>query len=264
MSGKYNIIQSVVRAMHLLEHVGGPGNQAGISRISKDVGLHKSTCFGILYTLETLGYVIRDEDGRYALTARVCNLSEAYLRNVDLRRIAKPYLMELRNLAQETVHLVIREGKHAVYLDKIDGPHKMSIVSQIGAQAKLHCTGVGKAILAHMDEADRDEVLSGPMKAYTPYTVTSPNILRNQLQTIRGRGYSIDDQEIEEGLRCLAAPLFGPAGAVSGAISIAGPTARLTKERVDQLIPRIIDVARRLSTDIGHRRPGPDQAAGDG
>jgi DNA-binding IclR family transcriptional regulator len=253
MTEKYNIIQSVIRATTLLEHIARDGHQTGISQIAKKVGLHKSTCFGILYTLETLGYAIRDGDGRYSLTAKVCDLSDAYLRNVDLRQIALPYLMDLRDIAQETVHLVIREGNHAVYIDKIDGPHKMSIVSQIGARAKMHCTGVGKVILAHMDDKDRDEVLAGELVTFTPHTITSPKLLRKHLKTIQERGYSIDDQEIEEGLCCLAAPLFGPTSVVSGAISISGPTTRLTGERLEQLVPRILDAARRISRHIGNR-----------
>ena len=259
MEEKYNIIKSIIRAMTLLEHVAKEGHQTGISRISKSVGLHKSTSFGILYTLETLGYVIRDGEGRYSLTAKVCDLSDAYLHKVDLRQIALPYLMDLRNIAQETVHLVIREGNHAVYIDKIDGPHKMSIVSQIGARAKMHCTVVVKAILAHMDEKDQDEVFCGEITAFTPHTITSPKLLRKQLQIIRERGYSTDKQEIEEGLCCLAAPLFGPANAVIGAISIAGPTTRLTEGRFDQLIPHILDTARHISSHVGNRQPGPAQ-----
>jgi DNA-binding IclR family transcriptional regulator len=257
MSKKYNMIQSVIRALTLLEHIAKDGHQTGLSQISRSVDLHKSTSFGILYTLETLGYVIRDCEGHYSLTAKVCDLSDAYLRNVDLRQIALPYLMDLRNVAQETVHLVIREGNHAVYIDKIDGPYKMSIVSQIGARAKMHCTGVGKAILAHMDDKDRDEVLTGEMTAFTSHTITSPKILRKHLQTVRERGYSIDNQEIEEGLCCLAAPLFGPANAISGAISISGPTTRLTEKWLSQLIPHILDTARLISSHIGNRHPSP-------
>lgn len=255
MSGKYNIIQSVIRAMTLLEYIAGRSQPAGISQIAKDTGLHKSTCFGILYTMETLGYVIRDAAGHYSLTARVCDLSEAYLRHVDLRQIARPYLMSLCDIVKETVHLVIREGNHAVYLDKIDGPHRMRIVSQIGARAKMHCTGVGKVILAYMDDKDRDAVLAGGMPAFTPYTITSPEALREQLQTIRELGYSTDDQEIEEGLRCLAVPLFGPAGGIAGAISIAGPTTRFTDKRIEEMVPHIIETARLISSHIGYQSP---------
>jgi DNA-binding IclR family transcriptional regulator len=256
MAEKYNIIQSIIRAMTLLEHIAREGHQTGISQISKSVGLHKSTSFGILYTLETLDYVIRDGEGRYSLGAKVCDFYDAYQRNTNLHQIALPYLLKLRDIAQETVHLVIREGNHAVYIDKIDGPYYMSIVSQIGARARMHCSGVGKAILAHMDDKERDEVLSGEMVALTPHTITSPEVLRKHLQTIREHGYSTDNQEIEEGLRCIAAPLFGP-DTVVGAISISGPTTRLTEERFNQLIPHILDTAQRISSHIGNRHPNP-------
>jgi DNA-binding IclR family transcriptional regulator len=261
MAEKYNLIQSVIRATTLLEHIAREGHQMGISQISRNVGLHKSTCFGILYTLESLGYVIRDEEGRYSLTARVCDLSDGYLRNVDLRQIALPYLMDLRNITKETVHLVIREGNHAVYIDKIDGPHKMSIVSQIGARAEIHCTGVGKVILAYMDDKDRDEALTAKMTAFTPYTITSPKVLRKYLKTIRECGYSIDNQELEEGLCCLAAPLFGPANTICGAVSISGPSTRFTEKRLDQLIPHIVDTARLISSHIDNRHPGLEKKA---
>lgn len=252
MPPKYNLIQSLQRAFALLDHLAGSGKNTGITSISGHVGLHKSTCFGLLYTLQQLGCVVQDAQGRYSLGYKMYELGNAYLQGLDIRRVAAPYLYELMKLSTETVHLVVREGLHAVYIDKLEGPHAMSITSQIGGQAAMHCSGVGKSILAFMEPAEQDEVMKRPMPALTPNTITTPKALRVVLESIRKNGYSLDEQEIEIGLCCVAAPIFGVGGKVVGGISISGPAIRLTDERKEVLIPRLLEATRAISRQLGH------------
>ncbi len=169
-----------------------------------------------------------------------------------MQRIARPYLKQLRDISKETVHLVLREDTHAVYIDKIEGPYAMTISSQVGARAAMYCTGVGKAILAFMEPEQQQLVMRQPMQAKTEFTVTTVDGLQNKLHEIRKQGYSLDEQEIEIGLCCIAAPLFGPNRRVIGGISIAGPEARLSKQRVELLVAPLLEAARNISQQMGH------------
>ncbi len=253
MPPKYIIIQSLCRAMGILEHVAGAGKNTGITAIAEHVGLHKSTCFGLLHTLQHLGYVVQDkETGRYSLGIKAFQLGQAYTDNLDLRRLAQPHLAELAELSRETVHLVIREGLHAVYIDKIEAPHAMTISSQVGQRARMHCTGVGKALLAYMTPEEQDKALEGGLQGYTPHTITDMAALRERLRQIRREGVSLDEQEIEIGLCCLAAPIFDAKGAAVAAISISGPVTRLSQERIQELRPGLQRAVAEISRRLGH------------
>ena len=250
-SPKYIIIQSVTRAMKILEHLASSGGGQGVTAIAEAVGLNKSTCFGLIYTLQALGYVVQDKKtGGYRLGMKNYQLGQAYTEQLDLRRIAQPHLQELSQMALETVHLVIREGLHAVYIDKIEGPHAMRISSQLGQRVKMHCAGVGKAILAHFSDEELELALEKELTRYTCNTVTDLDALKKVLTEIRKKGLAMDNQEVELGLCCLAAPIFDLTGSAVAAISISGPTTRLTKKRITELMPclksAVVDISRQL------------------
>ena len=247
VSTKYITIQSVARAVAIMEFIAHQDGE-GITAISEAVGLHKSTCFGLLHTLQELGMVQRNaKTGGFSLGLKTFMLGQAYTDNLDIRRLARPYLRSLADEALETVHLVIREGMHAVYIDKIESPHAMAIISQVGRRAKLHCTGVGKVILAHMAAWEQEEILARPLEKFTEYTLTEPDALRAELADIRKNGVGFDRQEIEIGLCCLAAPVFDAPGNCMAAVSISGPTTRLTKSRVNELKPSLLQAVGEIS-----------------
>lgn len=249
---KYITIQSVSRAASILEHLAYAGNDTGITAIAGAVGLHKGTCFGLLHTLQKLGYVTQNkETGKYSLGTKVLELGQRYMVNLDLRRMAQPYLAALADESRETVHLVLKEGLHAVYIDKIEAPHAITISSQVGRRAILYCTGVGKAILAHMTPEDIEAALPETLTPRTKHTITDKAKLLEHLAGIRQKGLSIDNQEIELGLMCLAAPIFNADGAAAAAISISGPTTRLTGARVDALSKSLRAAARAISRKLG-------------
>lgn len=253
MPGKYITIQSLARALTILEFIAHEGNGAGITAISKAAGLHKSTCFGLLHTLQELGLAQRNpKTGGYSLGLKTFMLGQAYTYNLDIRRLAQPYLHALADKALETVHLVIREGLNAVYIDKIEGPRSMAIISQVGRRARMHCTGVGKVITAHLGPAEREAVLARPLEKLTPYTITDPEALRAELAGIRKNGIGFDRQEIEIGLCCLAAPIFDAAGNCVAAVSISGPTTRLTKTRIMELKPHLLEATANISRLQGY------------
>ncbi|NLH83488.1 MAG: IclR family transcriptional regulator [Phyllobacteriaceae bacterium] len=253
METKYNFIQSVGRALSILEQF-QDSRTLGVTTIANRVGIHKSTCFGLIHTLQLLGYIQQDaETGQYCLGLKAFELGQSYISNLDLRTLVRPFLTGLMERLSETVHLVVVEGHRAVYIDKVETMSAMTISSRIGCEAPLHCTGVGKGLLAFMPEEERAAVLSTDLKAYTEFTITDPVALDRHLAEIRALGYAVDDQEREIGLRCVAAPIFNARGQVVAAISVSGPSTRVTQSKAVELAETIVEVTREISRKLGYR-----------
>lgn len=248
-------IQSLARAFSILELFLADNTPLGVTVISERVGLHKSTCFGLISTLEQLGYLLQDKNtGKYSLGLNTLVLGQAYLKSQNIRQLAAPAIESLISLAQEyTIHLVVREKDHVVYLDKYEGPNAMVIVaSSIGQRAVPHCTGVGKAVLAFMTREEQQKLLARPLQAFTPYTLTDTGPLLTELAAIRKRGFALDDQERALGLRCVAAPFFDGDGVALGAISISGPSIYLSRERLFELSEPVRAAAEMISRAYGY------------
>ncbi len=253
MAQKYNLIQSVCRAFTILEQFSHNERELGVTAIAARVGLHKSTCFGLLNTLQELGYIKQNaETGRYSLGLKTFELGQAYIEGQDLRLLAAPFLRTLVEKTQETVHLVALEGERAVYIDKVEGAHAITISSHIGQQAKLHCTGVGKVLLANMPLQEQDNILSRELDQVTDKTITAQTKLREHLREIKYHGYGIDDEEIEIGLRCVAAPIFNAQGKAFAAVSISGPSTRITPDKFAEFGSLVCETGREISRQLGN------------
>lgn len=249
-----NTIQSIERALRVLEEFSARERELGVTELAKRLGLNKSTCFGILHTLQSNGYLEQNPDtGKYCLGLKLFELGQTYEAGLELRNIAKPYLENLSEKTKETVHLVVRNGMDAVYIEKVEGPSAINIISQVGKRVNLHCTGVGKSLLAFLPREQLERVLQhSKLKQFTEYTITDKEKLLDELERIREKGYSIDNEEIELGLRCVAAPLFNHRNEVIGAISIAGPTMRLTLGMIEELADLVKEAALQISQRLGY------------
>ena len=253
MSTKYIVIQSLARASAILDHIADAGKNTGIKAIAEHIGLHKSTCFGLLQALQHLGYVAHDkETGRYSLGIKVFQLGQAYTSCLDIRKLAQPQMTALAQQSRETVHLVIREGLHVVYIDKIEALHAMTPSSRVGQRASLHCTSVGKAILAHMTEAEQERALEGVLTRYTEHTITDKDALLEHLQTIRHEGICFNDQETEIGLCAFAAPIFDAKGDAVAAIGVSGSVTRLNRKYIQELLPCLQHAVAEVSRQLGY------------
>lgn len=248
-----NIIQSVDRALRILEGFSLKEKELGVTEISKRTGLNKSTCFGLIQTLQNRGYLEQNtENGKYKLGLRVFELGQIFESGLDVLTIAKPYLKELVEKAKETVHLAILNKSEAVYMEKVEGPSAINIISQIGNRVNFHCTGVGKAILAYLPEENVNGLLKRDLVSFTKNTITDTEKLRQQLSEIKKKGYSIDDEEIEIGLRCIAAPIFNARKEVVAALSISGPTMRITEDRLAEMAGLAKETAYKISVRLGY------------
>ncbi|GAB6179825.1 IclR family transcriptional regulator [Desulfotomaculum defluvii] len=251
---KTNIIQSVDRAISILEVLEKSSEPLGVTEISHRLDLHKSTTFGLLSTLERKNLVYQEpESGKYKLGLRLLELGEQVQQRMNLRHQARPFLKKLVEEFKETVHLVVKVENDYVYIDKVDGPQAIRMYSQIGKRALMHCSGVGKAILAFLPTNEQEKIMTGiELESFTPNTISNFDKLSKHLEEIRQKGYSIDDEEIEMGLRCVAAPILNHRGEAIAAISIAGPTTRMTYERIQDLVQPIKETSLLISKTMGY------------
>lgn len=225
---------------------------ARLTEIAQQCGLEKSTTHRLLAALAAEGLVEQDsESERYRLGLTLLELGMEVHRRLDVREEALPVLRSLAEQAEETVHLGVSRGAHVVYLEKVESPHAFQMRSRVGERMPLYSTGIGKAILAFGGESEIATVLAAGLEARTPRTVTDDEQLRQELQRIRVRGYSTDMEENEEGVRCVAAPVFDHRLNVVGAISIAGPIFRFSEQRMTELGNHVVAAAQEISRRLG-------------
>ncbi len=246
-------IRSVDRAVDILTAVAAKNGGLTVDGIVADTGLPKSTAFRILATLTARRLLDRDEQSQtYRLGMLALVIGARAMGEVDLRRVARPHLESLVAKTGETVHLSILSEDNALCVDKLDASRSMRMASFIGFLDPLHCSGVGKALLAFQDEPVRQQLLARMrFEPHTPRTITDPERLAAQIEEIRARGYAIDDEEIEQGLRCVAAPIRDHSGGVVAAVSISGPTTRVSQADITQLAQAVEDCSRSISHELG-------------
>jgi len=245
-------VQSVDRTLDVLEALASRRGATGISDLAQVVGLHVSTVHRLLATLVDRGYVRQDPDSsRYHLGARVFSLANAADVHLDLRLVARPYLERMMRSSGETANLVTSSDTEVIYLDQVASLHLVKMFTAPGMRAPLYCTGTGKMMLAERSPEDAEVVLAGPMPRHTPRTIVTRGALEVELATIRKNGFCVDNEEMEEGVRCLAVPIFDRRNRCIGAMSVSGPTTRMTGERVDRLAPTAKAIALELSRQLG-------------
>ncbi|GAA0389207.1 IclR family transcriptional regulator [Microbispora corallina] len=243
-------VQSVDRAVSILEILSQRG-EAGVSEIALEIGVHKSTAFRLLGALESRGLVEQAEDrGKYRLSFGIIRLAGGVAARLDLTQQARPVCRRLAEEIGETVNLAVARSHYAVNLDQVRGPSAVTAHNWVGQLTPLHATSSGKVLLAHLDERRRAQLITAAgLESYTPNTVTSPDVLRQQLDEARRRGYAVTVEEYEIGLNAIAAPIRSYEGDVVAAVSASGPAYRFSEKRMHELAPSLVAGA----DDISHR-----------
>ncbi len=252
-------IKSVEKAARLLAHMATVGQPIGVHDLARALHLDPSTTYRLLRSLETHGFVEQDlGSGPYRLGTMTLRLGAAFLQSVELRALARPWLERLAEQSQETVHLMIPDGEMGIYLDRVEGPQRVRVASSVGQREYLHCGAVGKAILAFLPQSQVARIFATVgLPGITAQTITSPSKLRTSLQDIRRRGYSIDNGEGNDGVRCAGAPILGDGGRVIGALSIAAPAYRVDFTRLHgKFGPLVASAAADISGALGYRKEG--------
>jgi DNA-binding IclR family transcriptional regulator len=225
----------------------------GLSDLTHEVGQSKTRVFRILSTFEECGYVVRDGgNGSYKLGPRLAALSNGSVKFEQLRWRAVPPLQALAEATGETAHVGILHGTQVVTVQLVDGHHDVRMHGTVGKRSPAHASSLGKVLLAYFPEPEIDEWLrSAELKAVTPNTVVDPAEFRRHLQEIRALGYALDNEELELGLRCVAAPITDHTGMVVASVSISAPTTRVSQEDVATLAPKVKEAGRAISRMLG-------------
>ncbi len=245
--------RTVLKALDVLECLAFSTQPLSAPEVAERCGLTRPTTYRLISTLATRGYVASGLDGRYRLGTKMLSLTKRLMEHAQLPQLAHPDLVDLSEEVGESVHLGVLEDTAVLYVDKVESVKAARMYSVVGTRNPIHSTSLGKAILAFLPEAER-EMLLGRISytERTPNTITNRTRLAENLEQIRQRGYSIDDVENEEGIRCLGVPVLGSAGVPIGAISISGPTLRITPDRVAELAPALLETGRRVSEKFGY------------
>lgn len=242
--------QTVERAISIVEHLSR--RPATLTEVTAELGVHKSTALRLLQTLEGAGFARRQADGRYTVGVRLISIAYSALESLDLREVARPHLTPLNQKYGHTVHLASFVDDVVIYIDKYEGRSSIRMYSRVGKTVDFHSSGVGKVILANLDPALRETVISRiTFTRYTPNTITSEEGLRTELETIRERGYGYDRGEFEDFVICIAAPIRSGNGTAQSAISISVAKMLVPFEELKQLIPDLVKTAEAISRDYG-------------
>ena len=247
-------VNSVDRALVILEYLGTQTKEVGVRELGQAIGLSKSSVHRILQTLRARGFVKWNPDNaRYSLGMRAFEVGCGILRSMEAHAVAKPYLEQLVATLGETAFLGVLDDADLVIIDKIDGRRSVRMYADIGSRRPLHSTGIGKALLAHLDRAEIDRIIAAkPLSRYTKNTITDPEALRAELEKIRRLGYAEDNEEMEDGLYCIGAPLFNYSGKPVAAISIAVPKIGQQNVQKDRLIKAVVQAAQEISAKLGY------------
>jgi IclR family KDG regulon transcriptional repressor len=247
----YNV-RAVERALQILSCFDDQHQERGISEIAQAVDLHKATAHRIVTTLVNYGYLERAEDGqKYRLGLVLPELGFKVIRRMDLRREALPHMLELVEKWDETCDLSVFDQDRVFYVEVVRGNRALSIAAAVGQRLPAHCTASGKLFLAHLPPDKLESFLAHPLPSYTEKTITSKEELLKQLKAIRSQGYSVDKEEMEEGVYAIAAPICNNQGNIVAAMSIPSPISRLDDDRADEIIDSLKQAALSVSRRLG-------------
>lgn len=256
-AGRYRI-QAIERAVAILEAFSADEPELGVSEIAGRLGLHKSTVHRFVVNLEAAGLLERNRlTGRYRLGLRIFELGGLVLQQMNLWEEALPYLEGLVRDTGETGHLAVFDSGEAIYIEKVEARRSLRIPSAIGRGYPAHATSLGKALLANQDNETIEAVIAEHgLRRCATRTICERDDLLVELERVRSQGYAVDDEEYEEGLRCIGAPIVGHTGHVVAAIGIGGPVTRVTPERVEELGALVMAAAAGLSHRMGAGQSG--------
>jgi len=251
-SENVDISSTAFKALRVFEAVALSPQPVTLSDVADLVDIDKSTTYRMLNTLVESGYVVRDEPSkRYSLSYKVVSLSRNLLAENEISRVCRQVLEGLTNTTHETVHLNILDGTQTILIQKVKGTQLVAVDFQLGDRSQLHCTSIGKALLAFQDVRFIEEVIAAGLPQIASNTITDPAEFRKELHRIRSQGYAIDDHEFSDNMRCIAAPIFEHGGRVHMGISISGPDSRFTYDKLDELKEPLLEAGWRLSERLG-------------
>lgn len=249
----HNRIKSVDRAMRILNAFDLDTPELSVSELSRMLGTHDSTASRLASTLASWNVLQRNpETGKYRLGVRLIALAGIVLEHNDLRTVARPYMLELCDLTQETINLTVLDGDEAVNVERVSGSYMVKNVGWVGRRQPLHCTAAGKVLLAYLPERKVRELDCKGLPRQTPKTIYDGTSLLRELRQVRAQGYGVNVEEFELGLNAVAAPIWNHTNQVEAALCVSGPVYRVTTERIPELGRLVKHKAAEVSKAMGH------------
>ncbi|MFO7295368.1 MAG: IclR family transcriptional regulator [Caldicoprobacter sp.] len=247
-------VQSIDRAFDILEVLATEKEGLGVTEIARRIGLHKSTVYRLLTSMASRGYIEKNEvTGLYRLGLKLVELSSLYLNSLELKTEAQPYLRKLVALTAQPAHLAILDNHEAVYIDKIESFNSIRMYSAIGKRVPLYCTAVGKVLLMDKEDSKIRALFQGvQLVPHTSNTITDVDKLISEIDSVRRRGWAVDNEEHEEGIRCIAAPIYDYRGEVIAAVSTSGLKTIISPERDEEIAKYVVETAREISKRMGY------------
>jgi DNA-binding IclR family transcriptional regulator len=226
--------------------------ELSVSEIAQKLGMHRSATHRFLATLRNLGYLEQTEDASYRLSFKLFELGMAVANRLEIRKIVHPFLINLRARHEETVSLAILDGLDIIHIDKAESPHLLRMDLSVGRRIPSYYSALGKVMLANLAESEVRKLFRGvKLKPRTPKTITALRGLIEILKEIRKNGYYINDEEYELGIRGIAVPIFNYTHSCVAAIGFAGPTLRLTDQKIEEMKDDLIAVGKTISMRLG-------------
>jgi DNA-binding IclR family transcriptional regulator len=244
-------VPAIEKAMAVLERLATSQNGLSLSELTRELSLPKSSTYGMLLTLERLGYLHRNQDtGRYMFGMKILSLANMAVIGLNLRKLATPYLRQLMIKTQLTVHMAIQEHHEAVIIEKADSPYTPKVETWVGKRMGIHCTAAGKALLSDWSEDEIDKLIRYGLPRYNDNTIVSPKKLKRELEVVSKEGYALDDEEETIGSRCVGAPIRDQTGKVVAAVSVAGFKQQIHHETFPSLVASVKETAASISQQL--------------
>lgn len=245
-------IQSLARGLKILSMLSESLDGGSIIEIATKLGVDKGSASRLMSTLVNHGFAEKDAiSRRFSLGPQVVVLSRSLLTRMPLRDVAKPYLRELMETTGECAHIGILSRGKVLYIDQVESPASLRVNAEVGFMAPLHCTALGKVLLAFGRQPIPEN-----LERYTESTLVTRESLRKHLETVLEKGYAVDDEEFDLGVRCIAAPIFDFREKIVGSIGISGPLTRMASSRMGSLAEQVLSVSRQLSDKMKFTRVG--------
>jgi DNA-binding IclR family transcriptional regulator len=246
-------VQSVERTLDILEALSTVREGMGVTRISEEVGLHKSTTHRLLATLLERGYVEKNAEGVYRLGLKPIEVVSVYINSLELLTEARPYVARITADLGLTAHLGVLEGDRVIYIERMDVYSGIKLYSQIGIRVHAYCSSLGKCLLSNFSKDELNKTLANcDFNKFTPNTISSLDEMHKEIKQVRKRGWAMDNQEFDMNNRCIGAPIYDYRGEIVAAISASGPPTLLTMERVPDIAEYVIDTAKTISRNLGY------------
>ena len=248
---------TLLKGLSVLELLAASDHPNGITELAEKLGWMKSNVHRVLQTLSHAGYVTKDPDsGRYQCTLKLWELGTLVTERLDIRAVARSYVLDLAGQTGESVHLSVLDGSEVLYIDKIDSDQPVRSYTRIGGRAPAYCVATGKALLAYSGDAALADVRKH-LKPYTPRTIADWEQLQKELQRIRDSGYATNRGEWRESVHGLAAPVLDGHKRAIAAIGVSGPSDRLSLKRMREFAPLVMSAASAISRNLGFTAIGP-------